>query len=66
VAAIYRGLVEEGANYVGVIGDLNDTSKSGPLAPLLGGTGLRDASRIRALMMVAIPALTAVQRRQQN
>jgi endonuclease/exonuclease/phosphatase family metal-dependent hydrolase len=43
VATIYRGLVKEGINLVAVIGDLNDTPESEPLAPLMRGTNLRDA-----------------------
>jgi endonuclease/exonuclease/phosphatase family metal-dependent hydrolase len=44
VADIYRGLVAEGVEHVAVVGDLNDTPESEPLAPLLTGTGLRDIS----------------------
>jgi endonuclease/exonuclease/phosphatase family metal-dependent hydrolase len=40
---IYQGRVEAGAEYVAVLGDLNDTPASDPLAPLLGGTDLSDA-----------------------
>jgi endonuclease/exonuclease/phosphatase family metal-dependent hydrolase len=43
VAEIYRDLVADGAEHVAVIGDLNDTPEGAPLAPLLGGTDLRDA-----------------------
>jgi endonuclease/exonuclease/phosphatase family metal-dependent hydrolase len=45
VAEIYRGLVGDGIDHVVVVGDLNDTPESEPLAPLLGGTDLRDISR---------------------
>jgi endonuclease/exonuclease/phosphatase family metal-dependent hydrolase len=44
VAEIYRGLVAEGVEDVVVVGDLNDTPDSEPLAPLLTGTDLRDIS----------------------
>jgi len=44
VAEIYRGLVAEGIAHVAVVGDLNDTPESEPLAPLLSGTDLRDIS----------------------
>lgn len=42
VAEIYKGLIEGGAEHVAVIGDLNDTPASAPLAPLIGGTDLTD------------------------
>lgn len=45
VAAIYGDLVGAGERHVAVIGDLNDTPDSPSLAPLLGGTELRDAFR---------------------
>ena len=44
VAEIYRGLVAGGTPNVVVVGDLNDTPDSAPLAPLLTGTDLRDIS----------------------
>jgi endonuclease/exonuclease/phosphatase family metal-dependent hydrolase len=44
VAAIYRRLLAEGVEHVAVVGDLNDTPDSQPLAPLVTGTGLRDIS----------------------
>lgn len=44
VAEIYRGLVAGGIEHVVVVGDLNDTPESAPLAPLLTGTDLRDIS----------------------
>ena len=44
VADIYRGLVAEGIADVVVLGDLNDTPTSDPLAPLLCDTDLRDIS----------------------
>ena len=44
VAGIYRGLVASGVEHVAVVGDLNDTPDSDPLAPLLTGTDLRDIS----------------------
>jgi endonuclease/exonuclease/phosphatase family metal-dependent hydrolase len=44
VADIYRGLLAEGVERVAVVGDLNDTPDSAPLAPLLTGTDLRDIS----------------------
>lgn len=43
VAEIYGELAGAGERHVAVIGDLNDTPDSPPLAPLLGGTELRDA-----------------------
>jgi endonuclease/exonuclease/phosphatase family metal-dependent hydrolase len=42
-AEIYREIVADGGENVAVIGDLNDTPDSAPLAPLLAGTDLRDA-----------------------
>ncbi|MEV7629279.1 endonuclease/exonuclease/phosphatase family protein [Actinoplanes sp. NPDC089786] len=44
VAEIYRDLVADGIEHVAVVGDLNDTPDSEPLAPLLTGTDLRDIS----------------------
>jgi endonuclease/exonuclease/phosphatase family metal-dependent hydrolase len=44
VAEIYRVLVDDGFADVAVLGDLNDTPDSEPLAPLLGDTDLRDIS----------------------
>ncbi len=44
IAEIYRDLVDEGRDHVAVVGDLNDTPDSGPLAPLLRDTDLRDIS----------------------
>lgn len=44
VAEIYRELVADGVTGVVVLGDLNDTPESEPLAPLLRGTDLRDIS----------------------
>jgi endonuclease/exonuclease/phosphatase family metal-dependent hydrolase len=44
VAAIYRDRTAEGFRYVAVLGDLNDTPDSDPLAPLLQHTDLRDIS----------------------
>lgn len=47
VAEIYRSLVdEEGARYVVVAGDLNDTPDSDPLAPLLADTDLVDIAAV--------------------
>src|SRR4051794_28195461 len=46
VADIYRRLRGEGVAYVAVVGDLNDTPTSAPLAPLLSGTDLRDISTV--------------------
>ena len=42
VAQIYRRLIAEGQTNVIVLGDLNDTPDSTPLAPLLAQTDLRD------------------------
>ncbi|HKT00159.1 MAG TPA: endonuclease/exonuclease/phosphatase family protein [Rugosimonospora sp.] len=44
VAEIYHGLVAAETPLVVVLGDLNDTPDSEPLAPLLRGTDLRDIS----------------------
>ena len=44
VAEIYAGLRESGVDAVAVVGDLNDTPDSDPLAPLLQETDLRDIS----------------------
>lgn len=43
-AEIYARLVGEGHVKVAVVGDFNDTPGSDPLAPLLGGTDLKDVS----------------------
>jgi endonuclease/exonuclease/phosphatase family metal-dependent hydrolase len=43
VAEIYHNLVDVGQRYVAIIGDLNDTPESEPLAPLLKETDLTDA-----------------------
>ncbi len=40
----YHRLRAEGQDFVAVLGDLNDTPDSEELAPLLGGTDLRDVS----------------------
>jgi endonuclease/exonuclease/phosphatase family metal-dependent hydrolase len=44
VKTIYEQRVAAGAKYVAVVGDLNDTPDSDPLAPLLKKTDLRDVS----------------------
>lgn len=44
VAAIYNERIKEGWKNIVVLGDLNDTPDSGPLAPLLTKTDLKDAS----------------------
>ena len=44
IAQIYRDLVDGGQPNVAVLGDLNDTPDSEPLAPLLRDTDLRDIS----------------------
>jgi predicted extracellular nuclease len=44
VARIVRRLRKQGEEHVVVLGDLNDTPDSAPLAPLFSGTGLRDIS----------------------
>jgi endonuclease/exonuclease/phosphatase family metal-dependent hydrolase len=44
VAEIYAELKAQGAKYIAVLGDLNDTPDSEALAPLLGGTDLKDVS----------------------
>ncbi len=42
VAEIYREVIADGARHVAILGDFNDTPASDSLAPLLGGTDLRD------------------------
>lgn len=42
VAQIYTGLIDQGIEYVAVVGDFNDTPDSDPLSPLLMGTSLTD------------------------
>lgn len=44
IAEIYRERRRSGVALVAVVGDLNDTPGSAPLAPLLSGTDLRDVS----------------------
>lgn len=44
LAAIYAGLRAAGEEMIAVLGDLNDTPGSAPLAPLLAGTDLREVS----------------------
>ena len=44
VRAIYDRLRSEGATFIVVLGDLNDTPDSAALAPLLGSGDLKDAS----------------------
>ncbi|MET1004854.1 MAG: endonuclease/exonuclease/phosphatase family protein, partial [Propionibacteriaceae bacterium] len=44
VAELYQRLVQAGTVHVAVLGDLNDTPASVPLAPLLQDTDLRDIS----------------------
>jgi endonuclease/exonuclease/phosphatase family metal-dependent hydrolase len=46
IAEIYWQLCADGAEYVAVVGDLNDTPDSEPLAPLLAGTDLRDVAEV--------------------
>ncbi|WP_029582074.1 endonuclease/exonuclease/phosphatase family protein [Bradyrhizobium sp. URHD0069] len=43
VKEIYEGLIAQGAQFIAVAGDLNDTPDSDPLAPLIGDTTLQDA-----------------------
>ncbi len=45
VAEVYEERRSAGAEHVVVVGDLNDTPDSYPLAPLLGETDLRDVAR---------------------
>lgn len=42
IAAIYKGLTDNGARHIAIIGDFNDTPASAPLTPLLHDTDLRD------------------------
>jgi endonuclease/exonuclease/phosphatase family metal-dependent hydrolase len=42
VAEIYKDLIDQGIEYIAVIGDLNDTPESDPLKPLIDGTSLTD------------------------
>ena len=44
VAKIYASLTARGVKNIAVLGDLNDTPNSAPLAPLLRETNLRDVS----------------------
>lgn len=44
VAAIYKGLIAEGIEYVAITGDLNDDPTSDALRPLLGLAALTDVS----------------------
>ncbi len=44
IARIYNGLLDDGANHIAVVGDLNDDPASEALAPLLKQTSLRDVS----------------------
>lgn len=44
VAEIYRSMVASGIDRVAVVGDLNDSIDSEPLAPLFDGTDLREIS----------------------
>jgi endonuclease/exonuclease/phosphatase family metal-dependent hydrolase len=44
VAEIYSGLIAEGDQHVAIVGDLNDTPDSAPLAPLVAATDLKDIS----------------------
>ena len=44
VAQVVTRLSEQGEKHVAVLGDLNDTPDSGPLAPLFSNTELRDIS----------------------
>ncbi|KMW60641.1 Endonuclease/exonuclease/phosphatase [Candidatus Rhodobacter oscarellae] len=44
VRDIVNARIAEGWEHIVVLGDLNDTPDSAPLAPLLGGTPLRDVS----------------------
>ncbi len=46
IAGIYRHLLAMGDDRVVVLGDMNDTPDSAPLAPLLAGTDLRDISAL--------------------
>jgi endonuclease/exonuclease/phosphatase family metal-dependent hydrolase len=44
VREIYEELRARGVRHIAIIGDLNDTPDSAPLAPLIGGTDLKDIS----------------------
>lgn len=44
VAEIYEGLINDGEQYVAVVGDFNDFPGSPPLDPLLAQTDLKDIS----------------------
>jgi endonuclease/exonuclease/phosphatase family metal-dependent hydrolase len=50
VAKIYARLKSEGAEYIAVMGDLNDTPDSAPLSALLQGTDLKDMSEHPSFM----------------
>ncbi len=43
IKEIYEERIAAGSELIAVIGDLNDTPESAPLAPLLAGTDLKDA-----------------------
>jgi endonuclease/exonuclease/phosphatase family metal-dependent hydrolase len=45
VAKIYEQRIDDGWEHVAVVGDLNDTPDSEPLAPLVEGTTLKDAGQ---------------------
>jgi endonuclease/exonuclease/phosphatase family metal-dependent hydrolase len=47
VAEIYKERMKEGWKNIVVLGDFNDTPDSGPLAPLLKKTDLKDASQAK-------------------
>ncbi len=47
VAEIYKERTKEGRKNIVVLGDFNDTPDSGPLAPLLKKTDLKDASQAK-------------------
>jgi endonuclease/exonuclease/phosphatase family metal-dependent hydrolase len=44
VRALYEARLQAGAEFIAVLGDLNDRPESAPLAPLLGDGGPRDVS----------------------
>jgi endonuclease/exonuclease/phosphatase family metal-dependent hydrolase len=50
VRRIYERLKSEGATYICVLGDLNDTPDSAPLAPLMKATDLKDIAEHPAFM----------------
>ena len=60
VAAIYAELTAAGETHVAIMGDLNDTPDSAPLAPLLQDTDLADVFTHPAFDNGGYPAPTTI------